>query len=119
MFGAIMGVVVGVVGAFIIMLDLTSISTYIAYLKYNVNLSDVNPYPKTHKTETAPSFRCVSTQDIIANMPSTPENDAPACDHARPVAQNLSDHFKPTIHDKAVVRNSELAQPGLLKPRVS
>ena len=43
-FGVIMSVCVSLVCGLVLVADLVSMSTYVAYMKYNLNLSDVNPY---------------------------------------------------------------------------
>ena len=125
-FGAIIGVAVGLIFGLLVFLDVVSLPTYMAYLKYNLNMSDVNPYPKkSAKTETTPDLRQLNPEHGIANMLPAAVFNAPPL-HARPTprgvdsfAGKLSDHFRPRQHTKPAPNEAPPPPPNASKPKVS
>ena len=106
-FGAIMGVVVGLVGGLLVAMDIASMATYIAYMKYNLNLTDANPFLKASITETTPDLREIRAEHGIANMlPAVMFNAPPLYSQgltptsSESFAGKFSDHFKPKQHRK-------------------
>ena len=118
---------IGLLCGLIIAADLASLSTNIAYLKYNLNLTDFNPYRKLLETETTRQIRSengvvnmLEAAMIINRVPRTlPQYYANRRAARRgSLAYKSSNHFKPNQHKKPGQNGNRLAVENS-KPRIS